>query len=286
MDEDSALAPEAGPKPDANIAPDEAQTEGQTTEETEGPAAEGEGQEEAPQKPEEQEEPQKSEAAKRRERDKALKERLRREAEDAKREAQEAEGRLQRIREAGQQSKPPAENEFQDYTDFQIAKALWQQEQRQAERQSAEITEQMEAARRKVEAARQAESQMQAQAWKEQIAEAKTRYTDFETVALSQDVPITEDMAAVIRSAENGADIAYHLGKNPALAARIAAMNPIEAAMALGEVKASVKAPQPRRETRAPEPINPVKGAGGTAKDPSKMSYEEFRAWRDAGGTF
>lgn len=281
MDDESALAQEAGPETDSNISPDEAQTEGQTAEDEEGQTAEAEAE-----KPEDAEEPQKSEAAKRRERDKALKERLRREAEDAERKAADAEKRLQKIRQAGQQAKPPAESEFQDYTDFQIAKALWQQEQRQSERQSAEITEQMEAARKEAEAARQEEERLQRQTWQAQVVEAKSRYADFETVALSQDVPITQDMARIISTAENGADIAYHLGKNPALAARIAAMTPIEAAMALGEVKASVKAPQPRKATTAPEPINPVKGGGGTAKDPSKMSHDEFTAWREAGGTF
>jgi hypothetical protein len=278
MEDESALAQEAGPEADASIKPDdEAQTEGQTTEDEEGLTAEAE---------KEAEEPQKSEAAKRREREKAAKERLRTQAEEAERRAGEAEARLQKIRDAGQQAKPPAEGDFQDYTDFQIAKALWQQDQRYSDRQSAEITEQIEAARREAEAVRQAEKSLQVQAWNAQVAEAKTRYTDFAEVAENPSLPITTQMADMILTADNGPDIAYHLGKNPALAARIAAMSPIEAAMALGEVKASLKPPQPRKTSQAPDPINPVKGGGGTAKDPSKMSHDEFRAWREAGGTF
>jgi multidrug efflux pump subunit AcrA (membrane-fusion protein) len=272
MTEESALAPEAGPET-AVTAPEQAQTEGQTTE---GQAAEAEP------KAEEQ----KSEAAKRRERDKAQRERLRQEAEDNRRKAEEAEARKRRIIEAGEQSRPPEEKDFPDYTEYVAAKAVWRAAQQQDQRAAREAEEQAQAARRAAEQAEAYDRQITAQAFQAQVEEAKTRYADFEAVVYAPHVPITDDMVAVIQSSDVGADLAYHLGKNPALAARIAKMRPIEAARELGRIEATLTRPQARTQTQAPDPINPVRGKAAGAKDPTKMTQDEWNAFRDAGGTF
>lgn len=276
MTEEGVPAPEAGPGTDV-AAPDEAQTEGQTEE---GQAAEAE----APEG--EKAEEQKSEAAKRRERDKALKERLRQDAEDNRRKAEEAEARRRRIIEAGQQSKPPEEKEFPDYTEFVAAKAVWAASQQQDSRAAREAQEQAEAARKAAEQAEGYERQLMARQFQAQVEEAKARYADFEAVAFNSTVPVTDAMVEIIQSSDMGADIAYHLGKNPALAAKIATMKPIEAAREMGRLEAALSSPKARTATQAPEPINPVRGKAAGTKDPSKMSFEEFAAWREAGGTF
>ena len=77
----------------------------------------------------------------------------------------------------------------------------------------------------------------------------------------------------------------YHLGQNRALAAQIAKLPLAEAARAIGRIEASLQAPKPRTETQAPNPIAPVRGSVGATRDPAKMSFAEFKAFRESGGT-
>lgn len=269
MTDENASAPEADLEPlvaAQNADDTEGQTEGQAAEVTDDATEE-----------------KKSEAAKRRERDKALKERLRAEAEEARAERERAEKRMAQIKNAGASEKPPAEADFADYTDFIAAKAVWAAEQRAAQRQTAEVEGEAEQARKRLEGIEAAERAIVAQNWAAQMQDAKARYVDFESVALDSAVPITDAMADLIRSSDVGADVAYHLGKNRAVAAEIARMTPLEAARAIGWIEASLQAPKPRIETNAPDPISPVRGAAKAARDPSKMSYEEYKALRMAG---
>lgn len=275
MTEEGAPAHEAGPET-AVAAPDEAQTEGQTAEGVEGQAAEA-------QKPEGEAEEQKSEAAKRRERERAFKERLRQEAEDNRRKADEAESRRKRIIEAGEQSKPPEENDFPDYAEYVAARAVWAASQQHDKRAAREAEEQAETARKAAQQAEAQERQLLTQQFQAQVAEAKARYADFEAVAFNQSVPISPEMGSLIMSSDLGADLAYHLGKNPALAARIAQMKPIEAAREMGRLEAGLSAPKARTATQAPEPITPVRGQASASKDPAKMSMAEFIEARRSG---
>ena len=121
-------------------------------------------------------------------------------------------------------------------------------------------------------------------AWMNTREEAKTRYADFETVALRgwEPSPVMTDL---ILTSDVGADVAYHLGQNHALAAQIAAMNPVEAARAIGRIEAGIVQPKPRTETKAPDPISPVRGSAGAARDPEKKSYRDFVKFRENGGT-
>lgn len=227
--------------------------------------------------------PKRESAKERRERDKAYKQRLREEAETHKKSADEAEQRRARILDAGKQIAAPVEKDFDDYTEYVAAKAVWRHAQQAAERDANEAGTQAEAARKRADAVSQQERQYIDQAWGEQIKDAQSRYTDFEAVAFNKDVPITDQMAEIIKSSDMGADLAYYLGKNKAIAADIAELRPIEAARAMGRIEAQISAPRPRTETKAPDPISPVRGKAAASKDPSKMSYAEYKAARSAG---
>ncbi|MGR3525070.1 MAG: hypothetical protein ACU0CT_03610 [Paracoccaceae bacterium] len=227
--------------------------------------------------------PKRETAKERRERDKAYKQRLREEAEQHKKSADEAEARRARILDAGKQISAPVEKDFDDYTEFVAAKAVWRHAQQATERDANEAFTEAEAARQRAEAIRQQEAQYTDNAWRDQIKDAQARYTDFEAVAFDQSVPITDQMAEIIKSSDMGADLAYYLGKNKAIAADIAKMQPIEAARVMGRIEASLSAPRPRTETKAPDPITPVRGKAAASKDPAKMSYAEYKAARAAG---
>lgn len=174
--------------------------------------------------------------------------------------------------------RPPANGEpkaeqYKSYEEYLEARAEWKAEQRVEKR----LGELREKAQRQAGQAEQEKLQSQ---WEKRVSEALTTYDDFEEVALSPEVPISEPMMAAILRSPKGADVAYHLGKNPDLAAQIAGLDPISAAIRIGEIAASLSRPNPKKTTGAPPPINPVGGRASTHKDPSQMTDAEFAAWR------
>lgn len=114
-----------------------------------------------------------------------------------------------------------------------------------------------------------------------QMEQAQAEYEDFEEVALNPDVTITAPMAEVIASSEIGAKLAYHLGKNPTEALRIARMSPIAAARELGKIEAKLTAAAPTALSKAPAPIAPVGGKAKASENPDNMSMEDWVKWRE-----
>lgn len=267
MDEqESALAPEAGP---VVVQPEEqGQVESQTAEDA-APAPEDE----------------KTRTQKRRERERAARERLVSEKQAAEKAAAEAEARHKRLLDAGKSLTQPTAEDYPDPIEHAAALAVWKHEQNGAGRQAQEAEQEAKAARERAKEADQAERAALNQQWAEQVAEAKTRYADFDQVAMNNDLPISESLAVLLQTSEQGPDLLYHLGQNPALAAQLSQMHPVEAARAIGRLEATLTAPKPRTETKAPDPINPVRGAAGT-RNPAEMTASEYAAWRAAGGTF
>lgn len=272
MTDESALAVPAGPETvveTPEVKPQGApqgQAESQTAAETpEGGEAE------------------KSEAAKRRDRDKAYKERLRQEADAANAKAEQAEQRRLKIIQAGESEKPPVEGDFTDYAEYVAAKAVWATRKQDSQIKAQDFAEEAEAARQQAKAIEEREQQIVTAQWVDRVAEAKTRYADFEAVALAPDVPITPQIADMLKQSDRGPDLAYWLGTNKAAAAELARLSPVEAAWHLGRIEASLNAPTPRTTPQTPDPIVPVRGNTSTTLDPSKMPIEEYISARKAG---
>lgn len=253
------------------VQPEQGQIEGQAAESTGEP---------------EGEESKKSRSAERRERDKAYRESLKQEREQALAKAQEAEARKAKLVGAGSLDAEPNEADFPDPIELSAARAIWKADQRRVERFVKEAETEAAEARKQASDIDQKERQALRLSFEAQVEDAKTRYADYDAVARAPDVPVSDAMADLIITSEVGPDVLYHLGQNKAVAAQIARMSPVEAARAIGRIEASLHAPKPRTETQAPPPIAPVRGpAGASTKNPDKMSYKEFVAWRDAGGT-
>ena len=124
--------------------------------------------------------------------------------------------------------------------------------------------------------------QLAAEAFNYRETEARDRFADYDAVTRNPNVAITPAMAEIIRDSDVGPDLAYHLGKNPALASRIAMQPPARQAKELGKLEERITAPKPL-PARAPAPVQPVNGiAAGGQKDPAKMSMSEYIAWREA----
>ena len=112
-------------------------------------------------------------------------------------------------------------------------------------------------------------------------AEYAKSVEDYDQVARNPYLPITQPMAAEIKSSDMGPQLLYHLGKNPDVAERLAAMPPTTMARELGriearlsEVKPSVsKAPPPAPKIEAVEAKQKV---STTSPESDQMSTEEW----------
>lgn len=163
---------------------------------------------------------------------------------------------------------PPKVEDYEDYEDYLVGKATYNLEikQRQKDQEALKAQQQAEAVRN-------------AQQFNQRSQAAKEKYADFDQIVNNPNLPITDEMAAMIQADEKGPDLAYHLGKNPELAYELAQSNPLTVAMRLGEIKASISQQKPNIPM-APDPIQPIGGAETPVKDTSKMSTAEWMEWR------
>lgn len=189
----------------------------------------------------------------------AVAERNKRQAAEAR--AQALEERVRQF-EAQQQAKPASDGEPdpQDPRYQENPQAYWRDLARYETRQ--ELKQQAEAEK----ANRQQEEQHRAQtAFKERIDavvnEGRAKYGDFDAVInAGLGAFLNPTMQQAIALGENGQDIAYWLGKNPAEAARISQLPPMLMVLELGRVaaKATVPAPSP-----IPRTLTDVRNAQG-----------------------
>lgn len=253
---------------------------------TEAPETEQvEGQEAAEETPEEAEK--KSAAKERREREKAYKARLREDREAALSKAAAAEARIERIKAAGSATTEPLEKEFADYTEYVAAKAVWKHSKGLSEREAGEISAEAEHARRVAEELEQRERALMVQNYDAQRQEARTRYSDFDAVVAQQGLfPVGTHLPDLVLQSDAPADVAYAIASDRNLHDTLLRSDPVSAARMIGRIEAQLSLPKPRTQSKAPDPINPVRGTAASGKSPDKMTHAEFVAWREAGGTF
>jgi hypothetical protein len=67
-------------------------------------------------------------------------------------------------------------------------------------------------------------------------------------------------------------------------AERIARLDPVQAGRAIAKLEARIsdKPKLTQKVSKAPAPLEAVRGQGPSTKDPSKMTDAEFKAWRQA----
>lgn len=272
MNDESALAQEAGPEVVTEAQEAEGQVEDQTAEAAEPVATDEETEA-------------KSKAAARRERDKAYKERLRTDREAAEARARDAEAKLQSLYRAAQAQAEPTEATISDPFELAAAKALWMQNRNNLAQSAAEIKEQAEAARAEGERLARAEQAAISAHWQAQAKEAESRYTDFrETISRPGLFPEGSAVAVLVAQSPVAADLAYALARDPATHDALLNMRPLDVAREIGRLEASLSTPRPRTATTAPPPVSPVKGSAPAGKDPARMTGAEFIAWRMNGG--
>jgi hypothetical protein len=190
----------------------------------------------------------------------------------AEREAQQREERIRReVEERVARSQPqptqptgePKVGQFQDYESYIAALTDYKVEQR------------MQGVRQQTEAQRQAQSQREHAAQIQQkLSSAAAKYADFNEVALADDVPISQPMAAAISRLKDSGEVAYYLGSNIEEAHRISRLDPVDQVWEIKELERKLSAPP--AVTKAPPPIVPTSGQSSVKKATFDLPWKEF----------
>jgi TolA-binding protein len=210
--------------------------------------------------------------------------------EEARQEAQrERQARVdleQRLAALEQQRQPQAINVDQEpqpsqFSDaFEYAKALaeYSTEKALAERD------------RQVAQAREQEAQQKIiQSWAQKVQEAKAELPDFDDLVASSDVVVNNAVRDAILESDVGPRILYHLAENNDLAKKIAGLSPNAALREIGrleakfEVKPETKQTAPVVRSKAPTPIQPIRGGQGQPDVPMSANGEwhgSYQAWK------
>ena len=173
---------------------------------------------------------------------------------------------------------PPKREDFESLEDYLEAKADWKVEQKLKDADSR---------RQAQEAEREAHERQRrsVETWEQRAAKAAETYPDFdEVVTRNEELPITPVMAQAIQGAENGTEVAYHLGKNPKEAARIANLDPVLQVYELGRLSVALQTPEAKPVSKAAPPIEPVRAGRSSRNDiyEDGLSVEEYIKRRKA----
>ena len=178
-------------------------------------------------------------------------------------------------------AKPDVKN-FEDYNEYVEALADWKADQKVSEALKARDTQTAKTAEERALEARE-------RTFAERVTHAKSQIADFDQVVGAADVNVAQHVTDAILDSEKGAEMLYHLAKNPQEAERLSRMSVREADREIGRIEASLgkpAAPVTKPASNAPAPMRPASRGGSTVAttDPNKMSHEEYRAWRSSQG--
>lgn len=90
-------------------------------------------------------------------------------------------------------------------------------------------------------------------------------------------------LAEVLMSSEHGPAVAHYLGKHLDEAATLLALPVHLQAAHVARLEARVSAPKAKSTTKAPDPVPTLGGSSAVSKDPSRMSYEDYKRFRQGG---
>lgn len=111
-----------------------------------------------------------------------------------------------------------------------------------------------------------------------QVEEFTKTAPDYQEVIANVPQLPAETLDAVMQL-DNGAQVAYYLGKHLDVADDIATSSPMVAAMKLGEIRANLaNNKQKSKPSAAPAPVETLTSGGGVDKDIGEMTMEEIYA--------
>jgi hypothetical protein len=144
--------------------------------------------------------------------------------------------------------------------------------------------------RQDAEAKQAQERQKVIETWASKVQAAKASMPDFDDIVASSDVVVNDDIRDAILESDVGPQILYHLAENDDVAKRIAGLTPKQALREIGKLEARFEAketkpePTPITRSKAPAPIQPLRGSN-PADVPLSANGEwhgTFQAWKEA----
>jgi hypothetical protein len=188
---------------------------------------------------------------------------------------------LEQQRQPQQQSYVDSEPQPSQFNDaFEYAKAL------------AEFSTEKALAERDRQVAQQREQEAQQkiiQSWAQKVQEAKAELPDFDDLVASSDVVVNNAVRDAILESDVGPKILYHLAENNDLAKKIAGLSPNAALREIGKLEARFEAKPETKQTapvvrsKAPAPIQPIRGGQGQPDVPLSATGEwhgSYQAWK------
>jgi len=165
--------------------------------------------------------------------------------------------RLQQAKEApADTDKPPREEDFNgDWGKFIAATAAYEA--------AKAVKGTLESDRKTATETRLAELRQEViEDFNERAEAFKAKATDFDTVVLKYvegGGKFSDAVRELVTDSDVGPQLTYHLAKNPALANRINALSPLQAAKEIGKLEDALSRP-PNRTTKAPPPLKTPNG--------------------------
>jgi len=110
--------------------------------------------------------------------------------------------------------------------------------------------------------------------WTSKVEAAKASLPDFDDIVASSDVVVNDDIRDAILESDVGPQILYHLAENDEVAKKIAGLSPKQALREIGKLEARFEAkpeaekPAPIVRSKAPAPIQPIRGGKNTPDVP------------------
>lgn len=181
----------------------------------------------------------------------------------------------------------PKRADFNDPDAYDAALDAWATDAVEVARTKAEsqaeqkATEAREAALQEArEASQTAQLEQMKASYEVKKADAIVKYSDYESVAEADNLPIDYPTAQAMIAAPNGPDIAYFLGKNIDEATRISKLSAAMQMFEVGVISAKLASEPPVRVSNAPAPITPLQGPREPATDANREESMEEVAIR------
>ena len=196
-------------------------------------------------------------------------EEARKEAQQEREARQALEARLAALEKQGQPQKAnpvdekPQPSQFSDAFEYAEALAEYTADQRIANMK-----------REEAEAKQAEERQKVISQWTSKVQAAKASLPDFDDIVASSDVVVNDDIRDAILESDVGPQILYHLAENDEIAKKITGLSPKAALREIGKLEARFEAkpeaekPAPIVRSKAPAPIQPIRGGKNTPDVP------------------
>ena len=178
----------------------------------------------------------------------------------------------------------PTPDNFKDAFEYAEALADWSAEQALARREQEVKQKEVEAKRDTV-----------IQTWQQKLESTKAELPDYEVMVASSDVKVNDTVRDAILESDVGPRILYELASDDELAEKLTGLTTAGALKLIGKLEAQFeKTDAPAKaekktvaaKSKAPEPIRPLKSTSGVADvgmDGNDMSYQQWKAARQAG---